>query len=246
MVGLRNKNFDGIKRDIKPAAVTKKKKNRSTHQVVYVWQPWTNRKLAVDWKKHAWRIGLPVVGMVVLAIVFFSGMDFALQTPKSVADNQPMVLAAETTTTTSDPTLFNTPIELLKNYFQSSTDANILANRKIQLQQYLTEKNSPLAADSDLIAEQPHWKLILAISFAESTLGKKCHDFNCSGIGGSSGIRSYKSLSNWILDFNRLLDKHYNNQTLEQMCGVYVQPCTNNWLKATKTILDELDVKGIK
>jgi hypothetical protein len=30
------------------------------------------------------------------------------------------------------------------------------------------------------------------------------------------------------------------------MCGVYVQPCNPNWLKATHQILDELDEAGIK
>lgn len=141
--------------------------------------------------------------------------------------------------------LFNTPLEALQEYLQTQATAAALDGRKVKLAAYLKEKNSPLAGEAGTIAEQDHWKLILAISFAESTLGKRCYYNNCSGIGGSN-IRAYKSLKNWILDFNRLLEKRYKGDTLEQMCGVYVQPCNPNWLLATRQILSELDEEGIE
>ena len=90
---------------------------------------------------------------------------------------------------------------------------------------------------------------ILAIAFAESTLGKNCADNNCSNIGvkpGAPSWRSYASYSAWVVDFNRLLDKKYKDWTLEQMCGVYVKPCNPNWLLATKQILTALDQADIK
>ena len=194
------------------------------------------------------------ITVFVACIAFAGGMSVALQTPKSAADTNTAVAEISVVDTTEPPpstqpsvsndAIFNTPLDLLKQYFQSSSEEKVLALRKQNLKTFLQQHNSPLIDDSDLIAQQPHWKLILAISFAESTLGKNCYDFNCSGIGGSQ-IRSYKSFGNWILDFNRLLEKRYDNWTLEQMCGVYVKPCTTSWLNATKQILDELDGSGI-
>ena len=110
-------------------------------------------------------------------------------------------------------------------------------------------KMSPLAAASETIAEQDHWRLILAIAFAESTMGKNCADNNCSNIGvkpGATSWRSYASYGAWVVDFNRLLDKRYKDWTLEQMCGVYVKPCNPNWLLATKQILTALDEDRIE
>jgi hypothetical protein len=201
------------------------------------------------------RVIIPIIIFVALA-AFTGGMGFALTTPKSVAEEQlplpstPPDIAGNLgnapapTTALSNDAIFNTPLELLQSYIKNSSDANALAERKAALKKFLVERQSPLANNADLIAEQPHWQLILAISFAESTLGKKCFEFNCSGIGGSN-LRIYKSFTNWILDFNRLLDNHYNSWTLDQMCGVYVQPCTQNWLNATKQILDELKSENI-
>jgi hypothetical protein len=53
-------------------------------------------------------------------------------------------------------------------------------------------------------------------------------------------------LDNWILGFNRLLEQKYKDQSLEQMCGVYVQPCNPRWLLATKQILTALDKENIE
>jgi len=145
--------------------------------------------------------------------------------------------------------LFNTPIEYLQSYFQSASQPDVINRRKNQLEQFLTDAHSPLAQASETIAEQDHWRLILAIAFAESTLGKNCADNNCSNIGvkpGAPSWRSYASYSAWVVDFNRLLDKKYKDWTLEQMCGVYVKPCNPNWLLATQEILSDLKEQGIE
>jgi hypothetical protein len=203
---------------------------------------------------------LTAVVVVIAFIAFASGVGFALQTPKTDADSVTSAVpagtvanlgsappaASATTTSLSGVDIFNLPLQVLQTYFQNPETGDLVLNqRQVELKQFLTERNSPLADVSDTIAEQPHWQLILAISFAESTLGKNCYNFNCSGIGGASSIKSYKSLNNWVLDFNRLLDQKYNNWTLNQMCGVYVKPCTSSWLYATSQILTELKQANI-
>jgi len=152
-------------------------------------------------------------------------------------------------TTLTNTVLFNTPIENLDSYFNPPPPApDILALRKTKLKTFLESYHSPLAAAADTIAEQSHWKLIMAIAFAESTFGKNCVDFNCSNIGvkpGSPIWHQYASYNEWVVDFNGLLERRYKDQTLTQMCGVYVKPCNPNWLLATQQILDGLQAQGI-
>lgn len=213
-----------------------------------------------------------LVAVLGLILAFGSGMWAVLDTRNTAAEIQPQVLGAYTSepnSIASAPSgplvagsqlqgqdssiaadiLFNTPIQYLQNYFQSVSQPDVINLRKNQLEQFLKQHNSPFAQAAETIAEQDHWKLILAIAFAESTLGKNCTDNNCSNIGvkpGAPSWRQYSNYSRWVVDFNRLLDKKYKDWTLEQMCGVYVQPCNPNWLAATKQILNELQEQGIE
>jgi len=201
----------------------------------------------------------PVALALSLVLAFGGGMWYAVSTPKSAAVDEavPQVAGASTpipmgniqvsdsNTAIGNDVLFNTPIGQLKDYFAAPPPPDTLAVRKEQLRQFLKTWNSPLESQADTIAEQDHWKLILAISFAESTLGKHCYMNNCSGIGGSN-IRTYKTPEDWIVDFNNLLEKRYKDKTLEQMCGVYVQPCNPHWLVATKQVLSALDQANIE
>jgi hypothetical protein len=218
---------------------------------------------------------VPVAAAVLaLLIAFVAGMWSVLNTSSSIADNQTQVLAdsagqpntapqppsgnpmsgallqGQNDGSVSNNILFNTPIEDLQSYFQSPPEQpDVISLRKTQLAKFLADLHSPLAAASETIAEQSHWKLILAIAFAESSLGKSCLDNNCSNIGARPSApswRSYPSYSAWAVDFNRLLDKKYSDWTLEQMCGVYVKPCNPNWLLATQQILDQLKGQGIE
>ncbi len=204
-----------------------------------------------------------MVSAVAVLVAFSGGIWAALSTPKinAVADtdspkqaNYQVLLPdahlpPQNTTSLSNNVLFNTPIEYLQNYLASVAEPDIIAQRRGALANYLTEKKSPLAEAAETIAQQPHWQLILAIAFAESTLGKNCADNNCSNIGvgpGHPSWRKYSSYQAWVVDFNRLLDKKYKDQTLRQMCGVYVKPCNPNWLLATQQVLTELKDRGIE
>jgi hypothetical protein len=146
---------------------------------------------------------------------------------------------------------FTTAIALLPEYQSAVINEEQITERKAKLKIFLENRKSPFAEDDiiDTIARQPHWRLILAVANAESSLGKHCVDQNCSGIGVAPGHelwRKYKSIQNWVLDLNRLLERRYSDKTLEQMCGVYVQPCNQNWLLATSQIFDELKAQNIE
>lgn len=251
---MLNKNLDGIKKNktAKPQSPTVK------IEYTFAAEVGVRRPTGRDFLKQ--KFVLPVIIFIIIVGAFAGGMNFALRTPKSIADQNTIsasatppglagnLMSVPSTTVAnnlSSADLYNTPLQVLQTYFQNTATDQTLADRKIKLKQFLIDHDSPLVDVSDTIAEQPHWQLILAISFAESTLGKKCYEFNCSGIGGATNIRSYKSFANWILDFNRLLDKRYNNWTLDEMCGVYVQPCTHSWLNATGQILDQLKQENI-
>lgn len=222
------------------------------------------------WRKLYQEQKVPVLAAVAaLLLAFGGGMWAALTTTKSEADipPQPQVLGAFTDQpsqaialpgnqlqgqdgqTATNDILFTTPLEYLQNYFTSIAEPEIIDKRKNQLTEFLKQKNSPLADAAETIAGQSHWQLILAIAFAESTLGKNCADFNCSNIGvkpGDPAWHKYSSYQAWAVDFNRLLEKKYKDWTLEQMCGVYVKPCNPNWLLATKQILEQLQEQGIE
>ncbi len=147
--------------------------------------------------------------------------------------------------------LFAMSLDQLESYFQKKqmemTEA-LYDTRAEKIKKYLNGKKSPFAEYSNLIARQPHWQLILAISFAESSWGKNCVDNNCSNIGVKPGHelwRDYENYGEWIVDFNKLLERRYKDWTLDDMCGVYVKPCNKNWMSATTQVLGELKENGI-
>lgn len=199
-----------------------------------------------------------------LFMAFVFGGWYALNTEQSVAE-EPRILSAEASAepikiegiivrdlgseAANNNALFNTPLSQLQSYFDSIKEPDIINQRKNLIEQMLKDMKSPIVPASETIAQQDHWKLILAIAFAESTMGKNCVDKNCSNIGVAPGHalwRKYETYSAWVLDFNRLLERRYKDWTLTEMCGVYVQPCNKNWLLATQQILDEIEERGIE
>ncbi|MDR3643358.1 MAG: hypothetical protein P4L74_07090 [Candidatus Doudnabacteria bacterium] len=207
-----------------------------------------------------------VAAVLALFLAFAGGIWFVLDTSRSSADTgQPQVLGASTSqpsapivmtnaelpqaNTVSNSVIFNTPIEYLKQYLEDVSQPDVIAKRTGQIKEFLQQRNSPLASAAATIASQPHWNMIMAVAFAESSLGKNCSDNNCSNIGvkpGAPSWRRYASYDAWVVDFNRLLDKRYKDWTLQEMCGVYVKPCNPNWLLATQQIFDALQEEHIE
>jgi len=254
-INHRNNNLDGLRRIVNKRKIL----GPIVHSVIVpVPLPGPSRTSSIF--RHISRREAYLLAMVFgVILVFGLGMMTALNTPWSGAEkdgadaeNSPVNnqiplsgVQVVNAPSVSNEVLFSTPIGMLQDFFSPVQAPDMLAARKEKLKRYLQGRGSPFAEQADFIAEQPHWKLILAISFAESTMGKRCYYNNCSGIGGSN-IRTYPTLEDWISDFNRLLEKRYKDQTLEQMCGVYVQPCNPNWLLATRQILNELKENGIE
>jgi hypothetical protein len=231
----------------------------------------------VSWFKAAvrqlyyrrYQVGLFAM-IFILLVGFTSGMWVALNTQRSLAEDyepeappgqvkiySPQELSAlGPLQTVSNDVLFNLPIGQLEQYLEDSGKPTpeqqkiALENERAEkLKAYLQEKKSPFADYTDVLARQSHWKLLLAISFAESTFGKNCVNFNCSNIGVKPGHpywHKYANYGEWMKDFNKLLDKRYSDWTLEQMNGVYVKPKNPNWLMATKQVLDELQERNIQ
>lgn len=149
----------------------------------------------------------------------------------------------------SDQNVLTMTMEQLENYLQVATTtpakqaAETLRLRTEKLRAYLESKGSPLALFADTIAGLKHWRLVLAISNSESSLGRRCANNNCSGIGVMPGHplwRSYKTKAEWAKDLDRLIEKRYKNWSLEKMNGVYNQPGSENWVYAARQILDDL------
>lgn len=119
-------------------------------------------------------------------------------------------------------------------------------DKKVTLvREYLESKGAPLADYTEILLAQDDWKTILAISNAESSLGKRCYYNNCSGIYGQfgigyAGLKKYDSTADWIIDLQKLIDRRYKGWTLKQMNGIYVYPRSSNWYAATTKVYNDL------
>lgn len=145
--------------------------------------------------------------------------------------------------------LFSMTLEQVEHYLTEGYKtpemklAEQLLAREEKLLAYLSSKRSPLANIAATLARLKHWKLVIAISNSESSLGKRCADNNCSGIGVEPGHRlwrEYESTADWAKDLDALIEKRYKNWTLEQMNGVYNNPGSENWVFAAHQVLSDL------
>lgn len=110
-------------------------------------------------------------------------------------------------------------------------------------------KGTPMAGLGGMIVTTAseygvNWSLIIGIAEAESSRGKHYvhgYDANCHNAWGikppggrrddGSYLRCYYEWENGVESIAGLLSRRYKDQTPEQMCGVYVQPCNQSWLK---------------
>lgn len=139
---------------------------------------------------------------------------------------------------------------LRDNHEERDIRAEQLAARKEKLKKYLESKNSPFAQDDkalDAFAASKNMKLMVAISFVESTFGRNCYYYNCSGIGGTPpNLKKYDSYAEWIQDFDKLLEDRYKNVPPEKFIGLYVQPGSPNWIYGVKQVIREFKEQGIE
>jgi hypothetical protein len=133
-----------------------------------------------------------------------------------------------------------TPEELEQYRYEQRRDA---------LREYFQKRKSPFAKDDstlDAFLTSKNMKLMIAISFVESTMGQRCYYNNCSGIGGTPpSLRKYDDFAGWVTDFDSLLERRYKGLPIEEFIGLYVQPGSPQWLNGVKQILAELKEAGI-
>ncbi len=231
-----------------------------------------NRNISVVFWQKVFNFKL-AFGLGVFVLAFSSGMYFTWSTGSSQAEEVEEIALSQTENQVPtlpvvagasalgpinlvpNEVLFNLTLDQLEAYLKQALktpemkEAEILAERKAKLKQYLEDKKSPLVEIVNTIAELKHWKLVLAISNSESSLGRRCYENNCSGIGVEPGHplwRSYNTKAEWAKDLDKLLGRRYKDWTLEKMNGVYNQPGSQNWLMASKQILEEMQERGIE
>lgn len=142
------------------------------------------------------------------------------------------------------------PVLLMENRKVPSIAEVKNERRKERLRNFLAGYNSPFAeSDKTLQAflDAKNMRLMIAISFVESTLGKRCYYHNCSGIGGyPPNLRKYEDFSEWVRDFDSLLERRYKGVPIEKFIGLYVQPGSPSWINGVKRMLAEMKSAGVE
>lgn len=142
------------------------------------------------------------------------------------------------------------PLLIEENHREPTQEEIIREQQKEKLRAYFQSRKSPFGDDDKTIEaflDSRNMNLMIAISFVESTMGKKCYYKNCSGIGGyPPNLRKYDSFADWVRDFDDLLERRYKGLEIEEFLGLYVQPGSPNWLNGVKQILAELKEEGIE
>jgi hypothetical protein len=113
-----------------------------------------------------------------------------------------------------------------------------------KVKEFLESKSSPLAPHTELLLQQKHWKLLIAISAIESQYCKRQLGYNCWGIGGDSAYRHYESYEEAIVDANNLITRWQERGrwlTIDDMNCHYVVPCNDNWVRVVNTVLAQLE-----
>lgn len=210
----------------------------------------------------AWFTERVLIASLALAVLSFAaGSMFVLRLSEPIADSVVYDAAARRAQLAEDgikvfsqqvidvaSPVFAALIE--ENREEVDPQAEQLAIRKEKLRAYLESKNSPFAKDEatlDAFVASKNMKLMVAISFVESTFGKNCYYYNCSGIGGTPPkLRKYNGYAEWVKDFDELLESRYKGVPPEDFIGLYVQPGSPNWIYGVKQVIREFDEQGIE
>lgn len=209
----------------------------------------------------AWFAERMVLGSLTLIVLSFaSGALFVMKLAEPVGNSQVYSAAAEQALLAEEgikvfsQQVIDVASPVFAAFVKENRDETDLAAveleaRKVKLQAYLASKNSPFAKDPAAIeafATSRNMKMMVAISFVESTFGKNCYYYNCSGIGGTPPkLRKYNSYAEWIRDFDDLLERRYKDVPPEEFIGLYVQPGSPNWIYGVKQVLAEFEEQGI-
>ncbi len=211
---------------------------------------------------HAWfaeRVAIASFALMVLS--FASGVLFVLRLSEPIGDSQIYSTAAARAEHAQEGVrVFSQQVIdvaspvfaafVKQNREVKDIEAERLAIRKERLKAYLESKKSPFAEDDETIeafASSKNMKMMVAISFVESTFGKNCYYFNCSGIGGTPPtLRKYNSYSEWIKDFDELLERRYKDIPPEKFIGLYVQPGSPNWIYGVNQVIGEFEEQQIE
>ena len=116
--------------------------------------------------------------------------------------------------------------------------------RPERIKEYLEKKESPLSDHCEKLAEQKHWRLLIAISAIESQFCKRKIAFNCWGLGGDSNYQKYAGYDEAIVAANDLIEKWQRRGrwlTVDDMMGSYVVPGSPNWKRTVEGTLGELE-----
>ncbi len=202
-----------------------------------------------------------IASLALIVLSFASGVLFVLRLSEPIGDSsfyngvtQKAVLAEDGVKVFSQQVIDIASPAFAKfvkeNREEVAPDTDQLAVRKEKLKAYLESKGSPFAEDDKAIeafAKSKNMKMMVAISFVESTYGKHCYYYNCSGIGGTPpNLRKYNSYAEWIKDFDDLLERRYKDVPPEEFIGLYVQPGSPNWIYGVNKVIAEFNEQGIE
>ena len=177
-----------------------------------------------------------VVSMLAVLIPAFLPGSAAAQT-----ETKPLVLEIKSVPKIPD---VNTIQNLANNNSNDQQQVDPITINAPILQDYLTQKGSPLAPYAQDILQNENWKLVLAISNGESTLCKHQMYNNCWGVGGAWNLRRYKSFSEGFADVNQLLGTKYiptGADTPKEIVRKYVGNYSPTWVAAVNKTLSDLD-----
>ena len=201
-------------------------------------------------KKQLATIALTFIFTFVLSIATSQGLAQIDQPQNNqnngVADQAQNSSDLEVTDSPSTMTLDNKIITDPNNIYLPIENIQLpdpLKERREFLKKYLTSKGSVLAEHVDALSEQTQWKLIIAISRAESSFCKHHLVNNCWGIGGAWNLKSYRNYDQAIADVNRILEEHYIQAGLDSASKIerkWVGYRSDNWQEAVQQELDAL------